>query len=274
MKKNHTLTKQDSAALKGIAILLMIFHHCFLDPSRFAGHIVSFAPFSQSAIVSLSYFSKICVGIFAFISGYGLYLSAIKQPRSAKAVSGWTVSRLIKTMSGYWLVYILALITTWIYAGLPVKTYCTNGNIRGLLYGALDFLGVASLFKTPTMNSTWWYMGAAVLFIVLVPLFIRITEKFGYTGLCILIIMLPRLLKVGYPGSINPYGFLLALLFGMFFAQHNVFARFATYQPMRNKTIWRVICFLFWGALLVGIYLLCSRTERYQAWELHYASRR
>lgn len=106
MKKNHTLTKQDSAALKGIAILLMIFHHCFLDPSRFAGHIVSFAPFSQSAIVSLSYFSKICVGIFAFISGYGLYLSAIKQPRSAKAVSGWTVSRLIKTMSGYWLVYI------------------------------------------------------------------------------------------------------------------------------------------------------------------------
>ena len=83
--------------------------------------------------------------------------------------------------------------------------------------------------------------------------------------------MLPRLLKVGYPGSINPYGFLLALLFGMFFAQHNVFVRFATYQPMRNKTIWRVICFLFWGALLVGIYLLCSRTERYQAWELHYA---
>lgn len=207
MKKNHTLTKQDSAALKGIAILLMIFHHCFLDPSRFAGHIVSFAPFSQSAIVSLSYFSKICVGIFAFISGYGLYLSAVKQPRSAKAVSGWTVSRLIKTMSGYWLVYILALITTWIYADLPIKTYCTNGNIRGLLYGALDFLGVASLFKTPTMNSTWWYMGAAVLFIVLVPLFIRITEKFGYTGLCILIIMLPRLLKVGYPGSINPYGF-------------------------------------------------------------------
>lgn len=271
MKKNHTLTKQDSAALKGIAILLMIFHHCFLDPSRFAGHIVSFAPFSQSAIVSLSYFSKICVGIFAFISGYGLYLSAVKQPRSAKAVSGWTVSRLIKTMSGYWLVYILALITTWIYADLPIKTYCTNGNIRGLLYGALDFLGVASLFKTPTMNSTWWYMGAAVLFIVLVPLLIRITEKFGYTGLCILIIMLPRLLKVGYPGSINPYGFLLALLFGMFFAQHNVFTRFATYQPMRNKTIWRVICFLFWGALLVGIYLLCSRTERYQAWELHYA---
>lgn len=108
MKKNHTLTKQDSAALKGIAILLMIFHHCFLDPSRFAGHIVSFAPFSQSAIVSLSYFSKICVGIFAFISGYGLYLSAVKQPRSAKAVSGWTVSRLIKTMSGYWLLYFSA----------------------------------------------------------------------------------------------------------------------------------------------------------------------
>lgn len=149
MKKNHTLTKQDSAALKGIAILLMIFHHCFLDPSRFAGHIVSFAPFSQSAIVSLSYFSKICVGIFAFISGYGLYLSAVKQPRSAKAVSGWTVSRLIKTMSGYWLVYILALITTWIYADLPIKTYCTNGNIRGLSMAHWTFWAWPACLKPP-----------------------------------------------------------------------------------------------------------------------------
>lgn len=271
MKKNPTLTKQDSAALKGIAILLMLFHHCFLDPSRFAGHIVCFAPFSQSTVVSLSYFSKICVGIFAFISGYGLYLSAVKQPRNAKAVSSWTVSRLVKTMSGYWLVYILALVSTWIYADLPVKTYCTDGKIRGLIYAGLDFLGVASLFKTPTLNSTWWYMAAAILFIVLVPLFIRMTDKFGYTGLCILIVLLPRLLKVGYPGGINPYGFLLALLFGMFFAQYNVFARLATYQPIRNKVLWQVICFLFWGAALVGIYLLCSRTERYQVWELHYA---
>lgn len=69
MKKNHTLTKQDSAALKGIAILLMIFHHCFLDPSRFAGHIVSFAPFSQSAIVSLSYFSKSVLVFLLLLAG-------------------------------------------------------------------------------------------------------------------------------------------------------------------------------------------------------------
>ena len=88
----------------------------------FAGYTVSFAPFSQDFTVSLSYFSKICVGIFAFISGYGLYLSFSKQPNTAKSASAWTVSRTIKTMSGYWFIYILALISTWIYADLPIKT--------------------------------------------------------------------------------------------------------------------------------------------------------
>ena len=125
----------------------MIFHHCFLDPRPFAGYTVSFAPFSQDFTVSLSYFSKICVGIFAFISGYGLYLSFSKQPNTAKSASAWTVSRTIKTMSGYWFIYILALISTWIYADLPIKTYCTDGNIRGAFYAFLDFLGLASLFQ-------------------------------------------------------------------------------------------------------------------------------
>lgn len=271
MDKASTLTKKDSLALKGIAILLMIFHHCFLDPGRFAGYTVSFAPFSQDFTVSLSYFSKIYVGIFAFISGYGLYLSFSKQPNTAKSASAWTVSRTIKTMSGYWFIYILALISTWIYADLPIKTYCTDGNIRGAFYAFLDFLGLASLFKTPTLNTTWWYMGAAILFIALVPCFTRLAKKIGYVPLVILIVMLPRLLKVGYPGSINPYGFLLALLFGMLFAQYNLFTRMAQFQPLQNKTLWAVVRFLFWLCALVICYLVCSRVERYQAWELHYA---
>lgn len=69
MKKNHTLTKQDSAALKGIAILLMIFHHCFLDPSRFAGHIVSFAPFSKAPLFRCLIFQKSVLVFLLLLAG-------------------------------------------------------------------------------------------------------------------------------------------------------------------------------------------------------------
>lgn len=37
----------------------------------------------------------------------------------------------------------------------------------------LDFLGLHSLFGTVTMNGTWWYMSAAVIFVILVPLVMK-----------------------------------------------------------------------------------------------------
>ena len=39
-------TRQQSMAIKGIAIIMMMIHHCFLDESRYAGFHVDFSPFS------------------------------------------------------------------------------------------------------------------------------------------------------------------------------------------------------------------------------------
>ncbi len=35
----------------------------------------------------------------------------------------------------------------------------------------LDFFGLAKLFGTSTLNGPWWYMSAAIIFIICVPLF-------------------------------------------------------------------------------------------------------
>lgn len=53
-------TKANSVEMYGIAILLMVFHHLF---KSYIG---------PSAIQTIAYFGKICVAIFAFISGYAL----------------------------------------------------------------------------------------------------------------------------------------------------------------------------------------------------------
>lgn len=273
MGSQNTLTKTDSQCLKGIAIILMIFHHCFLDQTRFEGYTVIFAPFSESFVVSLSYYFKICVSIFAFISGYGLYLSAKKHLNSGRGITKWTVSRLIKTMSGFWFVYILCFIATWIYADLPQKTYCANGNIRGCVYALLDFMGLSSLFNTPTLNTTWWYMGAAILFIALIPLFMKLRQKIGYFVIALLIVFIPRLLKVGYPGSINPYCFILALLAGMCFAEYKLFEKYSgpPLNLLKNKHLYNILKFILSLAILIISIVVCDRTERYQIWELHYA---
>ena len=63
--------KTTSQAIKGIAILMMLAHHCFGFPEYWM------QPVAVSALtVQIASGFKICVAIFAFITGYGFYHSA------------------------------------------------------------------------------------------------------------------------------------------------------------------------------------------------------
>ena len=81
-EKTVRFDKYASQAMKGIAIVMMLFHHQYLSRKRFEGFTVSFAPFADDTMIYMCSVFKICVPIYAFISGYGLYLSYRKK-RSA-----------------------------------------------------------------------------------------------------------------------------------------------------------------------------------------------
>lgn len=65
------MSKSESQALYGIAILCMLFHHLFLnmDPQNY------FSVFNEiigiNVIGTIAKLCKICVPIYAFITGYG-----------------------------------------------------------------------------------------------------------------------------------------------------------------------------------------------------------
>lgn len=266
-KEKSSFSKTDSLCLKGIAIVIMMFHHCYRDTGRFEGYIVDFYPFTQNFIVNISDYFKICVAIFAFITGYGLYLSAKSKCNDLKSTEKWTVSRLIKMMSGFYFVYILSFIITEIYAKYPQAVYCKKGYTRGIIYAIIDFLGLANLFDTPTMNSTWWYMSAAIVFIILIPIVIKWSEKMGYTTFIISIMALPRLVGNGYPGGTNIYTFILAVVFGMIFAQFDLFKRLDDIKITNNKLISESIQFIFYFALLIASIVIWIKFPRDKVWE-------
>ena len=63
--------RQESLCLKGIAIIMLICHHCFMRPSRYKGQdLIFIIPEPIWNYVAL--FFKICVCIFVFISAYGI----------------------------------------------------------------------------------------------------------------------------------------------------------------------------------------------------------
>lgn len=264
------LTKRDSMAIKGIAIVFMLFHHLYCEVSRFENFDVSFAPFSQEFIVNVGSLMKICVSIFAFITGYGLLKSIAKTPVDRASVCKWNLTRLLKTMSGYYFIYIIAFIVTQLVSGLPAKTYFSGSTATGIAYLLADFLGVSTIFYTPTLLTTWWYMSAAILFILFVPLIYSVAKKLGYLPVIAVIILMPRLLQSGYPGSTNPFSFILPLVFGMIFADYNLFDKISSIRP-KNKAVAYITDLVFYSLAIVASYFVYTNFNTADIWEIKFA---
>ena len=75
-----TFTKEHTQIAKGVAILMMLYHHLYIIPERINNNFFSLIdqviPNAQSTI---AVFCKLCVCIYVFLSGYGLYHSLKKQ---------------------------------------------------------------------------------------------------------------------------------------------------------------------------------------------------
>ena len=115
------LKKEDSAALKGLAVLLLIFHHCYRLADRIERYQVDLCGLTTEQLVAIAECCKICVAIFAFVSGYGLMYgySAKMKNKEKYAVSEWISGHLLSTMSGFWFT---AAVSYLIYFGLGLKT--------------------------------------------------------------------------------------------------------------------------------------------------------
>lgn len=272
MKEKNDLeafTKKNSMCLKGVAIWIMMFHHCYRSVDRFENYMVDFTPFTLEFIVNLSDYFKICVSIFVFITGYGLYISMKERVNARITTEKWIYERLIKTLSGFWFAYILIFIITQIYAGYPFSIYFGKGEVRGIIYALIDFLGLAHLFSTPTLVSTWWYMSAAIVYIVILPVFVKWKEKLGYTTLIMMIMIIPRLVGDGYPGGIGILSFLMPLILGMIFAEYDLFAKLQSVKITNNRIASEIIQFIVYTVLLVGSIIIWWRFPRDKVWEFH-----
>ena len=176
-KSENNFSKNDTLIIKGIAIIFMIYHHCFLSSQRYEGQNVSFYPFSESFINNVALSMKLCVALFVFLSAYSLTLS-LKDIDAANMIKSKIVHRYIRTMSGFYFVFILLNIFSLLTnKGWYTKVY--GEGILSVLYFFIDGLGLAELFGTPQFIATFWYMSLAQLLIISVPLLLFIYRKYG-----------------------------------------------------------------------------------------------
>ena len=272
-KTGDPFGKNDSLAIKGCVIILMVMHHLFRTPSIYEGYEINFLFFSEEFINQLFTYFKLCVGAFAFISGYGISKS-YKANREKEPLGVFYTGRIVKTLLPFWFIYLIVFALNLITAGLSGSVYFKNVNKpTGVLYMILDFLCLQSFTKTPSLDSSWWYMGAALLFILAVPLLVRMIEKAGWLACVLTVVIAPRLLGIGFLGGTAPASFLMAVALGVIFEHYGLFSFFNNVRiPMFGiKPLREAVTFLvFLGIAILG-FLSYSSIKTSLLWEFSYA---
>lgn len=155
------LTRQDTLALKGIAICAMLCHHLYGFPPEGVG------PYS-GVLAWFGILGKVCVALFLFCSGYGL--SVCYKPLSILDDFKFLTKRLIKFYLNYWVVFFIFVpITIFVFHRSLSDAYGENVNIFKRFLG--DIIGIQGY---QSYNITWWFNRLIILLYIVFPILYRL----------------------------------------------------------------------------------------------------
>ena len=246
--------KDDTLISKGFAIIFLFCYHCFSNEERLAGKDILFSPFSKELGMKISESMNICVPMFAFLSVYGMAILYTRySQRDVRAGIKFSLRRYVSLIFSFLLPYIFCVTTSLFF------NYCTygEGRIEILGNGLLDFLGLSSLFNTPTMCGTWWYLSLAILMIFTFPIFFSLYKKFDALLIPITtIVMLMSITKIT-----NMNKFLLVIPLAIWCANEDIFYKVREWG--KEKKILNIVKrMLILAILFILFYLRQSKWGR------------
>ena len=150
-KTRYSFDKKVSSQLKAFALVLMIMHHLWHRP-----YFALFEPIEYGhLLLSIGMMGKICVGMFLFVSGYGLMASYCA---AGNVFHIWR--RLKKVLLPFWLIVIL--IAPFLLIIHEVKWFQVVTD---------------AMLLTRNMNGNWWFMQTYVIYVICFPLFVLLQKK-------------------------------------------------------------------------------------------------
>lgn len=169
---NDTFTRDDTKAIKGIAIILMLMHHLWAFPERIAGGGLKclITIMSRDATVFFGSFGKICVSLFFFLGGYGIYVAS----RGKKFDP---IGKIKQLYLSYWKAFFIMIPIAFLFFGnQPV--YCRDAEIctRYDSFNLLEFLNNVTGINA-TYNGEWWFLKGYVFAVITFPLVRHICDK-------------------------------------------------------------------------------------------------
>ncbi len=188
------MQKKDSIKIKGIAILLLLFHHLFYNASRVEKSGMQFCFLTQDKIEPVAVAARICVQLFIFLSAYGL---AYQYMNKKETIDQWFLRRWITLMKSFWVIYIVVFFLFAAIVGNPFEFY--ENNILKIVF---DIMGWSDFFSTPILMAPWWYMCFAQIILLCIPMMYYFCGKFGWGSYIVAFLCLQYIPE----GIVSPYG--------------------------------------------------------------------
>lgn len=257
MEQTLKFTKKDTLAVKGVAISFLLAYHLFSRASRMGGYDVSFWPLPQNVAMAVSLCMVQCVGMFAFLSAYGLTRS-LKREYAGLDFSGheatiFVLKRYVKLVLMFVLPFLFCTGVTF----ATDSSYYSGTKWQNLISLGMDFFGVGHLFGTEMLISTWWFLSLEVLLIIFLPFAVRMYRK--YSWLSVVMVLVPGIMVSN--SRLHLIKYLLVVPLAVCFADQDVLERLKQYKVVKNQILNKILKFVISTVILLGMILLW-----YQSW--------
>ena len=235
---NYKFTKDDTWAMKGISILFLVCIHC-LSQERIQSLDISFWPLHANIARWCIRLTGQCVGMFVFLSAYGMTLSTKKQypdfeftkQQATESVVKRYLRLVFKFLIPFWVCFVVT-------HALGIQRY-TRGLTRNFISMIADILCIGNLFGIQMMVPTWWYLSLEVMLIVFLPLILRFYKKYGWLS-----VVMAAIAGTVFCQTLQE-NFLTKLLFAVplavWFADQGILEKLKAITLVQNKILNKII---------------------------------
>ncbi len=173
----NKFTGNDTRAIKGIAVMMMLFHHLANFSGRYPKDFGGFKSLWEGFVkdgylASLASGVRICVAVFFFLGGYGLY----KRMEAGKFSLLDSVMSLYKK---YWKVFVVFVPIAYIFfarTGDNINELCTRYNIADKKTFITTILS-NFVALSDSINSEWWFVQTYICVLFLGTVYCHLTRK-------------------------------------------------------------------------------------------------
>ena len=247
-------SKRDTTVIKGVAISLMLWHHLFTFPERLIEVSYISLPFinGETLAMATGQFGKICVAMFALLSGYGTYLSGKKSDKDRLIRQ-----HLLRMYKSFWKVFLIAVPVSWLIGSARPDPF-----LEDFIYGALGL-------RFSYCNE-WWFITPLAVLLICSPFIHHFIDRrqgrFITDAMWIVLLngfvyyLLPQITEKGVLAKLDASFFWLELYTtltllpayaaGCSLARHDVFSKIKT--VCAGKAVWAMAAL----AVIAGLFLI------------------